>query len=81
MMVCGINVGLLGDVPDFDGTVSRAWSKDSDIGCIQGQTDDWISMASGFELFATVGEFFGFFALANKLPSKSDLRLDSFQDI
>lgn len=35
MMVSGINVGLIGDIPDFDSTIGGAWGKDSDIGRIQ----------------------------------------------
>ncbi len=81
VMVSGINVGLIGDIPDFDSTVGGAWCKDSNIGCIQWQTDDWISVTSSFVFFAVVGEFFGFFAFADKLSSKRDLGFDSFQDI
>ena len=80
-MVSGINVGLVGDIPDFDSTVGGAWGKDSDIGCIQWQTDDWISVTSSFVFFAAVGEFFWFFAFTDKLSSKRDLGFDSFQDI
>lgn len=78
MMISCEDVCLRGDVPNFDSAVSRAWSKDSDVASIEGQTDNWISVASLFKLFGLVGKLFGLFGFSDQLATESQFRFNSF---
>ena len=69
MMVCCENIGLFRDVPNLNSTVGRSRCQNTNVGCIQWQTDNGIGMASFFELLAIVTEFLGFFAFGNDLAS------------
>lgn len=81
MMVSCEDIFLGGDIPNFDSAISRAWSEDSDVGSIEGQTNYWISVASFFKFFGLVGKLFGLFCFSHKLATESQFRFNSFQDI
>lgn len=78
VMVSGVDVGLGGDIPDFDSAVSRAWGEDSDVSGVEWQADDRVGVWSWFELFVLVGELFRLFAFGDQLSSEGHFGLYGF---